>query len=61
MSLEQTDLCLYARDHEVPADAVGEAVGLTAEQVQHVFRMIDAKRQAARYLHMRPVLFHDNH
>ena len=61
LSLEQTDLCLYARDHEVPADAVGEAVGLTAEQVQHVFRMIDAKRQAARYLHMRPVLFHDNH
>ena len=61
LSLEQTDLCLYARDHEVPADAVGEAVGLTAEQVQRVFRMIDAKREAARYLHMRPVLFHDNH
>jgi NAD+ synthase len=61
LSLEQTDLCLYARDHEVPADAVGEAVGLTVEQVQRVFRMIDAKREAARYLHMRPVLFHDNH
>ena len=60
LSLEQTDLCLYARDHGVPPDLVGEATGLTPEQVQRVFRMIDAKREAARYLHMAPLLFDGN-
>jgi NAD+ synthase len=57
LSLEQTDLCLYARDHDVPADAVAEAVGLTPQQTQRAFRMIDAKREAARYLHMQPMVF----
>jgi len=60
LSLEQTDLCLYARDHGVPPDLVGEATSLTPEQVQRVFRMIDAKREAARYLHMAPLLFDGN-
>jgi NAD+ synthase len=57
LSLEQSDLCLYARDHGVPAEIAGEAAGLTGEQMQRAFRMIDAKREAARYLHMAPVLF----
>ena len=60
LSLEQTDLCLYARDHGVPPDLVGEATGLTPEQVQGAFRMIDAKREATRYLHMAPILFDGN-
>jgi NAD+ synthase len=59
LTLEQTDLCLYARDHEVPAEAVAVAVGLTPEQVQRAFRMIDAKREAARYLHL-PALLIEN-
>jgi NAD+ synthase len=29
---------------------------LTAEQVERVFRDIDAKRKAAQYLHARPLL-----
>ena len=60
LSLEQTDLCLYARDHGIPPDVVGEATGLTPEQVQRVFRMIDAKREATRYLHLAPILFDGN-
>ena len=60
LSLEQTDLCVYARDHEVPPEAVGEATGLTPEQVVGAFRMIDRKREVARYLHSAPVLF-DGH
>jgi NAD+ synthase len=60
LSLEQTDLCLYARDHGIPPDVVGEATGLVPEQVRRAFRMIDAKREAARYLHMAPVLFDGN-
>jgi NAD+ synthase len=53
---DQMDLCLYARDHEVPATEVAAAVGLSAEQVLRVFRDIDAKRRATRYLHLAPLL-----
>jgi len=57
LSLEQTDLCIYARDHDVPVEEVAPAVGLTPEQVTRALQMIDSKRQAARYLHDSPALF----
>ena len=57
LSLEQTDLCLYARDHGVPIEEVAEAVGLTCEQVERAFNAIDSKREAARYLHAPAALF----
>jgi NAD+ synthase len=50
------DLCLYAVNHEIPAPDVAGVIGLTAAQVEMVFRDIDAKRRAARYLHARPQL-----
>jgi NAD+ synthase len=50
------DLCLYARDHEVPPDEVASALGLRVEDVQRVHRDIDGKRRAAHYLHERPLL-----
>jgi len=50
------DLCLFAVNHEVPADDVAGVVGLTAAQVEMVFRDIGAKRRATRYLHVRPAL-----
>jgi hypothetical protein len=56
LSLEQTDLCLYARDHGLSPQLAAPAVGLTPEQVERVYRSIDAKRAAARYLHEPPVL-----
>jgi len=56
LTLEQTDLCLYATDHGVPPAAVADAVGLPPEHVERAFRLIESKRQAARYLHMPPVL-----
>ncbi len=52
----QMDACLLARDHGVPPPLVAEALGLTAEQVARVYRDIDAKRAAARYLHAPPLL-----
>jgi NAD+ synthase len=57
LSLEQTDLCLYARDHGIPVEDVGLAVGLTPEQMERAFAAIDAKREAARYLHAPAALF----
>ena len=56
LSLEQTDLCLYARDHGLSPEVAAGAVGLTPQQVARVYRSIDAKRAAARYLHEPPVL-----
>jgi NAD+ synthase len=53
---DRMDLCLYAVNHRVPAQEVAPVVGLTAEQVERVFRDIEAKRRASRYLHMRPLL-----
>jgi NAD+ synthase len=53
---DRMDLCLYAFNHGVPASEVAPAVGLTAEQVERVFKDIEAKRRATRYLHARPQL-----
>jgi NAD+ synthase len=53
---DKMDLCLYARNHGIPAADVAPAIGLTAEQVERVFRDIDQKRRTTHYLHARPLL-----
>lgn len=53
---DKMDLCLYARNHAVPAADAARATGLEPAQVERVFRDIDAKRRATRYLHAEPVL-----
>jgi NAD+ synthase len=50
------DLCLYAHNHRIPADAVAPVVGITPEQVERVFKDIDQKRRTTRYLHAAPML-----
>jgi len=52
----EMDLCLYGLEHGIPADAVASRAGLTAEQVEAVWRDIAAKRSATRYLHESPLL-----
>ena len=56
LSLEQTDLCLYAHDHGIAPAEAAPVVGLTAEQVTRAFGVIDSKREAARYLHATALL-----
>ncbi len=51
---DKFDLCLYGKNHDMPAAEVADAVGLTAEQVKAVYRDIESKRNATRYLHLRP-------
>jgi NAD+ synthase len=53
------DLCLYGRNHGVPAAEVAGAVGLTPEQVERVYRDIDQKRRTTRYLQLHPLLVQD--
>jgi len=53
---DKMDLCLYARNNGIEAADIGPTVGLTEQQVERVFRDIDAKRRASRYLHLAPQL-----
>lgn len=53
---DKLDLCLYARNQNVPAEAVAAAIGLRPDEVQRVFRDIDQKRRTTRYLHLTPQL-----
>jgi len=53
---DKMDLCLYGRNHAVPPEDVARAAGLTAEEVAQAYRIIDAKRKAAHYLHLPPLL-----
>jgi len=53
---DRMDLCLYGHNHAVPAAEVAPAVGLTAAQVERVYKDIEAKRRATRYLHASPLL-----
>jgi NAD+ synthase len=51
------DLCLWARNHGVAADQIAGALRLTPEQIGRVFKDIDGKRRATRYLHEAPLRF----
>jgi len=53
---EKMDLCLFGRNHDVPAADVAPSIGLTAEQVERIYRDIDQKRRTTRYLHLKPLL-----
>ncbi len=53
---QQMDLCLYGLDHGIAAADVAVATRLTREQVEVVWRDIEAKRKATRYLHEAPLL-----
>jgi NAD+ synthase len=53
---DRMDLCLYGKNHGYTAAEVAPSVGLNAEQVERVFKDIDAKRSTTRYLHMPPQL-----
>lgn len=56
---DKMDLCLYGRNHGVAAAEVGAAIGLRAEQVERVYKDIDQKRRATRYLRLHPRLVRD--
>jgi NAD+ synthase len=50
------DLCLWGKNHGVPAAQVAPHVGLTADQVEWVYKDIDTKRATTRYLQLSPIL-----
>jgi len=56
LSYDKMDVCVYGKNHDMPAARVASATGLTPEQVERVYRDIESKRTATRYLHLKPVL-----
>lgn len=52
----QMDLCLYGLNNGIASDEVAAAAGLTEFQLEKVYKDVEAKRRAARYLHARPLL-----
>ena len=53
---DKMDLCLYGKNHGVASADVARSTGLTLEQIDYVYRDIDAKRAATHYLHSKPLL-----
>ena len=56
---DRMDLCLWARNHDVPSAEVAKTLGLTEVQVERVYRDIDNKRRTTRYLHEPPLLLEE--
>lgn len=47
------DACLCGANQELPASVVADATGLSPEQVERLYRDIEAKRHATQHLHLR--------
>ncbi len=56
LPFDKMDVCLYAKNHGMPASSICEATGLSERQIEFVFRDIDSKRKTTRYQHMQPIL-----
>lgn len=56
VSYEKMDLCLYAYNHNIEPKFVASEINLTEEQVKRIYKDIESKRKATRYLHMKPLL-----
>lgn len=53
---DKMDLVLYGKNNGFTATDIAPVLGLTAEQVERVFKDIEGKRRMAQYLHAPPVL-----
>ena len=57
---QQMDLALWAHDHQVPAAELARALACQEQQAEWVYRDIESKRRATRYLSRPPVLLGDD-
>lgn len=53
---KQMDIALYALNHGYEAAELAKAINITPEQAANVYRDIEAKRRATRYMHLKPQL-----
>lgn len=51
LPFKEMDLCLYAKNNQIPIEKVADVVGLKVDQIKMVFDDIDKKRSTTQYLH----------
>ena len=51
---DKMDVAIYARDQNASPSELASALGITPDIAEKVYAIIDAKRKAARYLHLPP-------
>ena len=56
---DKMDLMLYAYSKDFPAEKAAEGMGLTSEQVERVYKDIEAKRRTTRPLHLSPLMIEE--
>jgi NAD+ synthase len=56
LPLEKMDLCLYGKDHGIPAADLVAATGMDQSLVERVYNMIESRRKVAKYLHAHSLL-----
>jgi len=59
VTYDKMDLCLYGKNRGIPIERVAEEAGLSFEEVENIYKDIERKRFATRYLHMPPLLFEE--
>lgn len=52
---DKMDICLFGKNHDIPPSQITGPSGLTLEQVERVYRDIESKRNATKYLQMNPL------
>lgn len=53
---DKMDLCLYGKNHGIPAADLAPAAGMNEKQVERAYHMIESKRKVTRYLRSAPLL-----
>jgi NAD+ synthase len=53
---DRMDLCLYGHNHHIPASEVAPAIGMSAEQIERVYKDIETKRRSTLPLHITSLL-----
>ena len=56
---DKMDLCLYAQNHNIPAEQVAKVLGFTPIQIERIYHDIENKRNTTKYLHMPPALIEE--
>jgi NAD+ synthase len=56
LPLRKMDICLYGRNNGISSADLALVAGLSPGQVDRIYRIIDSRRKAARYLHSFPLL-----
>jgi NAD+ synthase len=49
---DQMDLCLFGKNNSVPVGDIANALGMTAQHIEMIYKDIDIKRATTRYLHL---------